>query len=405
MQLRRALRAVPALLLSAVAAAACTSPAEPVPIPPPVQSLCESQPTKAPCREVRVDDGTHRYQLLPAKKPTTETLLIDFGGPGISLLADTRLEQFRDAFPQLARYNLLAVEEPWVTASVPTACQETLTRFYQSLRSSEAVRTHSEALNRACRIGEGRWGFTRASYRSTIDAIAATEKLQIDGFVGHSWGGSRLTYLKDRSMKFAALVRPFPVGIGAEELVTARSRKTAGAASKSELPETAVDGRSVPVSQFDLASAYIGLGYVDDTVRPGVAKLIDGRDPTTVGKLSDGVWGRYGLDSVSLSLLAELDEVCGMTGELSGELPSTRSPTGVLAARFAPCQGKPVTNEPLTGVAQMCLVTAAADSVAPAASIKKYFPVAATPTRWVSTAATAHSRFDGISACLKKVIK
>jgi hypothetical protein len=147
----------------------------------------------------------------------------------------------------------------------------------------------------------------------------------------------------------------------------------------------------------------VGLAYLDDAqlarLGPGV---VSGRDRATIGELSDRLWLRYGDAQVSPAFLAYLDEVCGAVGSWPARVPRIRTVTDVLAAAHLPCAAvaeRPL-RRPSTG--RLCLVTSRADAVAPEALARRSFPAASVPA-WVRSGERAHSSFEGLDACLRRV--
>jgi hypothetical protein len=348
-----------------------------------------------------------RYHLERSDQATDKTIIVDFGGPGIAALAgEDRLGAFRSVFSQVKPFNLLLLEEPWVTAPVSDSCRAAMTAFYHSVRMSKDVGSSGAAIHSSCNLAGGKWGFTPASYRQAIDAVVRREGLKLHGFMGHSWGGVRLSYLQDTQLALVALIRPYPIGAPVNQLLDARVEKiTKGdVVPMLELPQV-VGARSLPVSPFDLASAKVAFGYVEDASLAEYKQLFVTQGPETVGQLSDSLWGRYGVDSLALGLLGELEEICNVTGGLAGEdYPSTNTVRGVLTARFAPCAGLGrggqggVTFRSIAADS-MCVVTSRNDSITPDHLIQKYLPSNAR-TSWIQVEAKSHSSFDGLAECL-----
>lgn len=390
-----------ASVLVLIGAAACTDPQPVAGGDEAGAQLCELMPTRAPCREIAVQGRTQRYQLLASSTPTNKAVLVDFGGPGASVLGDNGLATFRAAFPELDAYNLLVLEEPWVVESVPDSCAASLTTFYHALRDSRGVLDAGRAVATACQVGAGRWGFTPAGYRAAVQAVLSHEGLDLTGFVGHSWGGVRLSYLDQVDLSFAVLVRPFPMRAGLTQILPARA-ELVPAGGAGTVRATSLPTRSLPVTQFDVVSARVALGYLDDSFAGDVRQRIAANDGVAIGELSDRLWGRYGVDSLSAAILAEWDEVCPVTGGLHGGLPPTTTLDGVLGARFAPCGPvAPRTAPSLPGLDRVCIVTSDSDSVTPAGLIRTSYVLPAGTIRWVETKIRSHSSFEGIGDCLR----
>lgn len=371
---------------------------------------CERRPTREPCKDLVVDGVTRRYALLPADAPTTDTVIVDFGGPGHAVLSgENHLVAFRAAYKAIAsRYNILAIEEPWVTQPVTEPCAARLSAYYTALHSSSVTAAESEGsrVPADCGVasGTGRWGYTPASYTSVVRAIEKHDQIRVRGFVGHSWGAVRMTYL-DRSLDFAALVRPFPVGVSADRLTDARSQLTATIpAAAAQAAPAQVQGRSLPITVFDRLSAVVGLGYVDDAhLEESRAEVSAGHDTPLTGSLSDQLWKRYGVSSVSPALLAQLDEMCPVAGTLPGAPETISSAHDVLAAQLIPCRSVPQRAVTARTAAKTCVVSSRFDSVVPDALVRSAF----TRENVMIMESTEHSHgsFDGLDRCLATLLR
>jgi hypothetical protein len=413
-----ALAAVCALGLAlAVAQGQARGPGRPGPPAPPSagDAACQSATVREPCHSVTVGGRTWRYALLRASAPTARTALVDIGGPGEAVLSGRNgLGSLQAAHPSLARrYNLLFVEEPWVTRTPPAGCWDALGAFYRSVRRAHgSAAARGAAVARRCSVGAEprRWGFDPRSFGSVVAAVERREGIAVGGFVGLSFASVRWSYLAARSLDWSVLLRPFPLRATGRELVAARAEATAALAdavatgrpaSGAAAPTSGGSARSLPVTGFDRLSALVGLAYLDRAelarLGPGV---VSGRDRATIGALSDRLWLRYGDDQISPAYLAYLDEVCGATG--SWPAPPSRVGTvgGVLGAAHLPCRavaGRPLPR-PATG--RLCLVTSPTDAVTPEAPARRSFP---TSVAWVRSTDRSHSSFDGLPACLERV--
>ncbi|WP_158632389.1 hypothetical protein [Micromonospora sp. Llam0] len=334
---------------------------------------------------------------------------MDFGGPGEPILSGTsNLGGFRNSFPELAsQYNLLFLEEPWVTENIKESCGKSLADFYRALRSnpSQAPSRGRELADR-CEIssGQGRWGFTAVDYRVLVDAISDGEGLELKGFVGRSWGAVRLTYLSPSALDWAVLVRPFPVGADAQTLLSSRVdlvHDIGPSGSAIDAPQP-IEGRSIPVTEFDRLSAAVELSYVDDAYRTQhAAGVLAGTDYERIGLLSDRLWGRYGESSLSPGYLARLQEICANVGPLSDFGPSIESVRDVLAASQLPCTG--ITHRIPhvgAGAARTCVIKSKLDAVTPADLIEESY-AENDNIWWVESTQQSHGSFDGLSACLR----
>jgi hypothetical protein len=373
-------------------------------------ATCKEQPTRVACKDIEANGRIWRYALLQADTPTADTVVVDFGGPGQTVLSGViDLQSFRAAYPSLStRFNLLVLEEPWVTEELTDDCEGALTGFYLALRTAPLTADRQGAdLVRRCEVNSGgrAWGFQSAAYAGLVRAVEQRDHLTVRGFVGHSWGAARLAYLDSAKLDFAALIRPFPLGADADHLVAARVRKLAEMAgdTRGDAHPTDARDRSLPVTRFDEMSAQVELAYVDDPFfAANAAGVLNGADRVLIGTLSDKLWGRYGRDSVSPALLAQLQEICPTTGPTSGSTGEITSVQDVLAAQFSPCRAIARTSAATVTARKTCVVSSALDAVAPG-------DLAATAYRgnavqWVDVPNRSHGSFDGLEICLKTVL-
>jgi hypothetical protein len=380
---------------------------------PAVMSPCEVRPTREACRHIEVGGEVWRYALLRASQPTADTALVDFGGPGAAVLSGTNnLSGFVGDHRNLSqKYNVLVLEEPWVTRDPSPACTSALTDYYRAIRAASAGPvTAAQSMRHACGLGqkERRWGFSAESYARVVGAIADHEALRVRGFVGHSWGAVRLTYLTDLSLDWFLLVRPFPVGVSMPEVVTRRAAAVRGLVKELQgrqphatTPLERV--RSLPVTEFDKASALAELAYLDDRMVDDVgAGVALGQDEQRIALFSDQFWGRYGSDSISPRILSYLDEVCGAAGGWQGA-GGADDLERVMASMYQPCGGEPAGHAAaLPAKGRACVVTSPGDAVAPEALIRQAFGDRA-QTKWVTSAVRTHTSFDGLADCLAEL--
>lgn len=373
---------------------------------------CDDSIVKEMCFTIESGGSVWRYAYYPGASETNETVIFDPGGPGVSVLSGQyNLEQLRMELG--SEYHLLVVEEPWVTAEIPEECTAESSNYYRSLREDLVISpANAHDWGAACSAANIRLGFTAESYAATLEAIVAKHNLDPVGFLGHSFASARLAYLTDtsvgKSLQWAVISRPFPVGTSIDELIESRA-----AAVKDYLGEFAfehdpdeIDTRSLAVTDFDYWSALIGLGYVhDDNLLLAINALSSGTDPATVGALSDQLWMRYGIDSISPGMVAQMQEVCSAT------LPSESStesipriddgPEGILTAQMLPCTsfGASTDNLGFQENLPICVAISNQDLVAPADLANKYFQ----PYEIVETASRSHGSSDGWEECQQKI--
>lgn len=294
----------------------------------------------AECRSVTLASGRQvRYAVLrptAANPQSTGAVVADLGGPGISLFGrQWPGDALRQQLPkQLQAAPLLLIEEPWVTATYPSDCKAAVTSLF---RSVHVLATSDAAVSASCKLYDHNqpWGWTPETFAEAVKVILASEGLTLDGYLGLSFGGRRLTYLREPAPKWAILVNPAPLDLAAPEYLSGRvsalwrsvesncpqcPRRQAGTrlieqASKSlSAAQPAVPDRSVPLAGGDVAAATLALSYQSTAVKRAffTALSTPAKEASRklVGRLADGVWSRYGTDEISPAVLAYWAEVC-----------------------------------------------------------------------------------------------
>lgn len=315
------------------------------------------------CHVLEVDGTAVRYGLLPAtRQPSSGLVVMDLGGPGISPLAGDGLTTAVQALGGnlLTGYDLVVIEEPWVTRPLADPCRAALSDYYVAAHEGRPVDGASDRLTRVCAPSPGpAWGFTPESYSAAVQAIATTHQRRLVGFVGASFASVRLQYLDPRSFSWSVLVRPFPVGVDGGTLLRRRLDLLSARATSPGLPSSGqVDGRSIPLTRFDAASAEISATY-DGAEPPSYTT------PSAVGRRSDSLWQRYGSIDLSPSWLAYWGEVCPVTGAWPAPTAASGSVAAVLETMHVPCRSvRPAASR--TGAASMqvtCVVVSRSDAV------------------------------------------
>jgi hypothetical protein len=386
------LRAVVTVALTAVALSGCTTPvgnraaaqqSETQPAP----SLCQDSIAEG-CRELTVGDRNYRYYVSPPKAGATmEALLVDLGGPGISLtsvLPPNYADSFRKDLGGLADgKTLLLVEEPWVSGKSDATCRESSAAFYSWARRNWRALNASTAPVMNCPWGKGVYGWNRDTYRSVIQEITVKEGITGLDMAAISFGAIRYTYIDDL-VGDSTLARPAAApGTNSSAIVDARAdqvwksliRRCSGCTIRTikdittntinrytdaaaELAE-----RSVPVTDFDVASGLVAAGIstadVDLDWQASTASL----NLQTAAQLSDALWMRIGEESVSPALVAYMDEYCQA---YPATTPAAADPIRTILSAPNLCSGQ--TSQPARKPQPVdCIISGAEDTSAPAA--------------------------------------
>jgi hypothetical protein len=238
-----------------------------------------------------------------------------------------------------------------------------------------------------------------------VAAIQAEEHILALDMAALSFGAVRYSYIDDK-IRTAALVRPAAapgtrnstvVAARTDQLwksITAQCRCGSATQARSRVSSlmrhyaatsTAVRQRSVPLTEFDVASALVVSGINATTAaslrwKPTAATV----DSTGAATLSDSLWLRIGERDVSPALVAYIDEYC----QAYPGAPAVRAGDPVAAILAAPvnCGNRTGTIQRPKPVA--CLIIGANDMSAPAA-LATTWPVQANGTR-VTTPTTRH---------------
>ena len=279
---------------------------------------------------------------------------------------------FASEFKVLKNKNLLFLEEPWVGKEPEEECQFALSEFYKTARTEDDLSDASLTIQRDCglfsEIGE-EWGFSESSYRELVESISQVEEIGITGFFGYSFASVRASYI-DFPLEWAVFVKPYPVGVSGNEIVAERQSIISESiiSNNGEISSVEIDDRSFPVDEFDYASAEVALGYLSgDQLKVAESALRKQDSPTLVGELSDSLWMRYGVSSISPGYLAYLQEVCRLGSDWQAigsdfEIESQR----ILSKIHMPCRSDVSAGSLPDVVAEdICIISASRDPVAP----------------------------------------
>ncbi len=115
-------------------------------------NACEFQPVRESCEAISDGSMSWRYALIPSATPTDQTVLVDLGGPGQAILSGSHsLGAFGDDFAELGgRYNLLFLEEPWVTQEIPESCNAELSALLNTVRAGRPASTNAANVAQFC---------------------------------------------------------------------------------------------------------------------------------------------------------------------------------------------------------------------------------------------------------------
>lgn len=297
-------------------------PAAPAPPPAAAGNACGYPTTKYEefCHTVTVAGKQFRYLLFRAEPATTDTMIYDGGGPGVSNLSSITARYERVAAGAWARHlNLLVVDEPWVTAPFEPACQATMNSFHRAAARDYPRPTDASAVRRDCLVGNASAADTPDAYRAAVEGIERAERVRVVRLEGYSFAAARAAYLgRSHPEMVAAVSSPFPVGAQAADFYAA-----VGA------------GRGVPAATpgggltADSAAAY----YLSTGTPPGELEP---------ARAAAALWQVNGDGDMSLSRVGYYAEICAtLTGwpALLGAGHQAGSAVAALAGLHAPCAG------------------------------------------------------------------
>lgn len=338
----------------------------------------------ASCREVETESGRIvRYAVLEGSTGHGEAAVFDAGGPGLSVFGAHWPTAFDESVrPALPEVPVVLIEEPWVTSELLPQCAAAMSEWYQQ---AHAARDVTASLS-PCSLGEGRWGWTSDSYAEAIRAIEKSSGLNVDAFIGASFGAFRAQYI-GKHLRWAALANPAPATMDGREYLRQRHDavwsmlQTLCDCSGREL-QVHLDGlagaaseqhsqRSIPITSADVATAALALAY-----RPGDVEAFRSfwdADPEVIGRLADSVWGRFGSDRISPSYLAYLDEVCSAYAPWPTKSDDADDIARALSAIHAPCGDVQIGSvEPLPRRVKTCVSANSGDPIAPPAFVETW---------------------------------
>jgi hypothetical protein len=373
--------------------------------------VCQNFPSRSSCTAISVDGRALRYTIRRPARPTRETVIVDFGGPGVPVLANDYPSLFSGIAPAVfQQYNVVAVDEPWAVQDASVPCRTALSEFHRAVRATAGGSAPQRAaeMRERCDVQSPsghRWGFDAASYRAVVSAVGQKENLSYIGFIGQSFGSARLAYLTGpqgtADLRWAILSKPFPVGATAGELIEARRAATENIFTR--LAGRRPASTAIPqINRFDELSAQVELGYLAEEAQKQAAIQISKADSDVVSRLSDQLWLRYGGDLVSPAYLAQTDELCNALGP---QQPTAyTSVADLLAVQLMPCRGR----EPFElslGKMPLCVAASDRDAVSPGALVRKSLARASSHTLWVSLKDSSHTAEGGVSDCLAAMKK
>ena len=381
------LRAVLAACAVLAALTACT-PDTDQPVPRPSRSTPACQDAVADgCQEIAVAGKKYRYYLSGPAGTAGAALLVDLGGPGVSLgavLPPNYQETFRKDLGAVAGDKpLLLIEEPWVSADADAACTDSAGRFYSWMRQNWARPAAGAVPPVQCPWDQGTYGWNRS-----IDDLVTRATL-VRPAAAPGTPGAEVTAARTAQVWKSLTARC--EGCTAADVADVAARTVTGSA------EATLPTRSVPVTGFDVASALVAAG-ISTNDEPDLAwKAKTGTvDMTAAATLSDALWLRIGEESVSPGLIAYMDEYC--QAYPADPTPATRDPVRTILAapiRCAPDRLRVVR----AGQPVDCLIIGSDDASAPAA-LARTWRVAETGT--TVTSRVRQHWFTGLDACGKK---
>lgn len=422
-----------ALAIVAIAFAVRTSKSHPR---TPIEGLvgkkrhCDPELKGLPCSEVVLSNRTIRYVALDRQGDTKAAVVVDLGGPGVALPASRlALAMLRAEIP--ADMRMIVLEEPWATHPVSELCRTALSRFYVALtRAQERRARASIELSRNCQLmGGGRpWGWTPASYREAVEAVADAERVQLRGIIAVSFGALRTARLwaGETSVDWVVLASPAGFDLSGKRYMMARQASANAALLRGckacskpreertqllrlrldlERRPVRVSGRTPSVRGADLDAAVLEAAYLSEGERAQfVGRLLDRRAGTfrQIGELSDRLLLRYGEYDIAPSFLAYLAEVC----RAYQPWPDSNADVGsLIEALHAPCQAERARSREALGErpsARLCIAYATHDDIVPVEEQRRWFR--RFPLAVKRGGGEMHGDLAAVSSCVREVV-
>lgn len=356
-----------------------------------------SVPSREPqlCRTVLVGGSTYRYAVLALPGAAArEIIILDPGGPGISSLATNGIGGMLGSLgiadlPDGVAFVL--VEEPWVTAPVPTgSCAAASSRFLSAVATGPLLSSTVATLKAHCSQTE--YGWSPARYRTTIAAISQQLRMPVTGFAGASFAAYRLAWLLDDArfpITRAALANPLLPELAVVEVLRHQADMvTASAQATAPTPGTEV------APGIALAAA---ASRLPATIRDS-HHATRGLRPEQLEQQADAYIGRYGENQLSIARLAYYQELCAAGFALPGTPSwdgSGSNPYDFLAALHGGCpmqlDSRPML---LSTRAKLCLSVSSSDAVIPSQRIAQLLHGIQ-----FHTSDLPHSQIGGLSRC------
>ena len=333
---------------------------------PQVLHVCEDLPVFEQCAAVDYSGEMARYTLLRSSPATRLTTLVDFGGPGISVLSGAyRLAEVHHLLNSTnTNRNLLVVEEPWVTSSLGVACENALASLSDSIIAEDVNRITEDiglCLGSQANGNSRQYGFKPTDYVEIVSSIEESEGISIDQFIGISFGSVRAAYLNDK-LKDASivLVDPFPVGLYFDEVLVRRADTI-----ESWIIEAGADIgdlSDIRTASAAIAASYGGMDKFVEFISRVRAGLISAEE---IDDLYRSAWNVYANSAVSLAYLAYLQEVCRLDYSGSNVDSEESFIRRVFDLYHAPCEAtSPDVDFHLSAVEPDCVIVNTQDPLA-----------------------------------------
>jgi hypothetical protein len=285
--------------------------------------------------------------LIDQVEPT-KFVIIDFGGPGASSeVVSNQLAAIRSSEVYADEAVLLALSEFWHQHGLSEMCR---TSTQDSLNAVRAGRRFEEGWARSCSSEFDNHRIHQLAQRDFIASLPAEAEVEV---LAWSYGFRRsatLLHLSERSVeRFIAVVPAMSRSLGQE--ISARADRIAnftgcieddcGNQLRESLPAS-IEERSVTLTATDFAAAVYGLAY-DPQGNSEVLRSLLSTDSTelgrsealsVVGRSSDSVFQRFGVDSYADAMSGYLIISCAESTEPSDESKPFRTRSENIIADF-----------------------------------------------------------------------
>ncbi|WP_162908355.1 hypothetical protein [Allorhizocola rhizosphaerae] len=292
--------------------------------------------------------GPISYGVFRAGKTPADLVLMEVGGPGANALARTD-RQTLGLPTQIDKYDVLLINEPWVSATATRECTRAMTEFTKSVILASTP--SAKPIGAQCSLPV----WTQDRYTTALKAVLAQLGRPLAGIVGHSYGalpaaaaalafphawlilnapiatpdtpGSEVMSQRIKSIN-QELDRSYQSHCAALGLDCGSAGHEIAEKAISTITTVTVPSRANALSKGDFAAAIIGslygLGENATWLWTTIAKIasLDEVTRAQVARMADQILMRYGDNQISERLAAFIKGTCNSYQQWPIQRPS-----------------------------------------------------------------------------------